>query len=154
MSTIKSSSENLTLNADGVGSDVVIKNNGTETVRVDGSGTVTATSLTVDTLTNQDTQLCKAWVNFDGTGTVAISNSYNVSSITDRGTGSYTVNLTVPFSSADFAAVGISRITVGGDVGLALSSSPTTTSSVKVGNATSTGAGRDTPNVHVACFGD
>jgi len=112
-------------------------------------------NLTVDTLTNQDTQLCKAWVNFNGTGTVAIRNSYNVSSITDRGTGSYTVNVTVPFSSADFAAVGISRITVGGDVGLALSSSsPTTTSSVKVGNATSTGSGRDTSDVYVACFGD
>ena len=40
MSTVKSSSENLTLNADGVGSDVVIQNNGTETVRVDSSGNV------------------------------------------------------------------------------------------------------------------
>jgi len=100
------------------------------------------------------TRLCSAWVNFNGTGTVAIRNSYNVSSITDRGTGSYTVNVTVPFSSADFAAVGISRITVGGDVGLALSSSPTTTSSVKVGNVTSAGAGRDTSDVYVACFGD
>ena len=40
MSTVKSSSENLTLNADGVGSDVVIQNNGTEAVRVDSSGNV------------------------------------------------------------------------------------------------------------------
>jgi hypothetical protein len=39
-------------------------------------------------------QACKAWVNFTGTGTVAIRESYNVSSITDNGTGTYTVNFT------------------------------------------------------------
>lgn len=39
-------------------------------------------------------QLCKAWVNFNGTGTVAIRAAYNVSSITDTGTGSYTINFT------------------------------------------------------------
>ena len=37
---------------------------------------------------------CKAWVNFDGTGTVAIRDSGNVSSITDNGTGDYSVNFT------------------------------------------------------------
>lgn len=37
---------------------------------------------------------CRAWVNFNGTGTVAITGSGNVSSITDTGTGSYTVNFT------------------------------------------------------------
>lgn len=91
MSTIKSSSENLTLNADGVGKDVVIQNNGTETVRVDGSGTVTATSLTVDTLTNQDTQLCKAWVTFTGSGTITLRDSFNVSGVVDIATGRYQV---------------------------------------------------------------
>ena len=39
---------------------------------------------------SQDT--AKAWVNFNGTGTVAIRGDYNVSSITDSGTGDYTVN--------------------------------------------------------------
>jgi len=39
-------------------------------------------------------QACKAWVNFNGTGTVAIRAAYNVSSITDNGTGDYTVNFT------------------------------------------------------------
>lgn len=37
---------------------------------------------------------CRAWVNFNGTGTVAIRASFNVSSITDNGTGDYTVNFT------------------------------------------------------------
>lgn len=38
--------------------------------------------------------MCRAWVNFNGTGTVAIRGSGNVSSITDNGTGNYTVNFT------------------------------------------------------------
>ena len=37
---------------------------------------------------------CRAWVNFNGTGTVAIRGSGNVSSITDNGTGEYTINFT------------------------------------------------------------
>ena len=45
----------------------------------------------------------KAWVNFNGTGTVAIRASYNVSSITDNGTGLYTVNFTNALSDANYA---------------------------------------------------
>jgi hypothetical protein len=44
----------------------------------------------------------KAWVNFDGTGTVAIRASYNVSSITDNGTGDYTVNFTTALADANY----------------------------------------------------
>jgi hypothetical protein len=44
--------------------------------------------------TTEQGQLCRAWVNFNGTGTVAIRASYNVSSITDNGVGSYVINLT------------------------------------------------------------
>ena len=45
----------------------------------------------------------KAWVNFNGTGTVAIRGSYNVSSITDNGTGDYTVNFTNALADANYA---------------------------------------------------
>lgn len=45
---------------------------------------------------------CKAWVNFNGTGTVAIRDSYNVSSISDGGTGQYTVNFSTSMSNANF----------------------------------------------------
>ena len=48
-------------------------------------------------------QACKAWVNFNGTGTVAIRGSYNVSSVTDNGTGQYTVNFTTAMPDANFA---------------------------------------------------
>ena len=56
----------------------------------DGSGTQTGT-------------LCRAWVNFNGTGTVAIRASFNVSSITDNGTGKYTVNFTNAFANANYS---------------------------------------------------
>ena len=46
---------------------------------------------------------CRAWVNFNGTGTVAIRASGNVSSITDNGTGDYTVNFTTAMEDADYA---------------------------------------------------
>jgi hypothetical protein len=47
---------------------------------------------------------CRAWVNFNGTGTVAIRASGNVSSITDNGTGDYTVNFTTAMPDANYAA--------------------------------------------------
>ena len=47
---------------------------------------------------------CRAWVNFNGTGTVAIRASGNVSSITDNGTGHYTVNFITAMPDADYAA--------------------------------------------------
>lgn len=46
---------------------------------------------------------CKAWVNFNGTGTVAIRRAFNVSSITDNGTGDYTVNFTNAMVDASYA---------------------------------------------------
>lgn len=47
----------------------------------------------------------RAWVNFNGSGTVSIRSSFNVSSITDNGTGDYTVNFTNALSDANYAAV-------------------------------------------------
>ena len=45
----------------------------------------------------------KAWVNFNATGTVAIRDTFNVSSITDNGTGSYNVNYTNAMANANYA---------------------------------------------------
>tara|TARA_B100000686_G_scaffold353795_1_gene460856 strand:- start:4357 stop:5427 length:1071 start_codon:yes stop_codon:yes gene_type:complete len=50
-------------------------------------------------------QLAKAWVNFNGTGTIAIRDSYNVSSIVDNGTGHYTVNFTNDMANTDYAVL-------------------------------------------------
>ena len=48
----------------------------------------------------------KAWVNFNGSGTVAIRNDYNVNTVSDRGAGAYTVNFSSALGSANYAAVG------------------------------------------------
>ena len=66
-------------------------------------------TLRVNTLQTQagvEVYTAKAWVNFNGTGTVAIRAAGNVSSITDNGTGDYTVNFTTAMVDADFSAVG------------------------------------------------
>jgi hypothetical protein len=66
----------------------------------DGSGVMKLQS-------NGVTTNALAWVNFNGTGTVAIRSSYNVSSITDNGTGDYTVNFTTALSDANYAVTGL-----------------------------------------------
>ena len=52
---------------------------------------------------------CRAWVNFNGTGTVAIRGSGNVSSITDNGTGDYTVNFTTSMPDVNYSVAGAAR---------------------------------------------
>jgi hypothetical protein len=70
---------------------------------VNGSGIVFANSGFGSTGT---AYFCRAWVNFNGTGTVAIRSSGNVSSITDSGTGNYTVNFTTAMPDANYAVFG------------------------------------------------
>mgnify|MGYP003655133755 CR=1 FL=1 len=55
---------------------------------------------------NSENYKCRAWVNFNGSGTVAIRASGNVSSITDNGTGDYTVNFTTAMPDANYCAAG------------------------------------------------
>ena len=57
---------------------------------------------------------CRAWVNFNGTGTVAIRGNGNVSSITDNGTGDYTVNFTTAMPDANYATVASAGRTTSG----------------------------------------
>ena len=63
-------------------------------------------TLKVNTLQNTsgvEVYTAKAWVNFNGTGTVAIRASGNVSSITDNGTGNYTINFTNALADANYS---------------------------------------------------
>jgi len=55
----------------------------------------------------------RAWVNFNGTGTVAIRASGNVSSITDNGTGDYTLNFTTAMSDANYSVAGSANDSTG-----------------------------------------
>jgi hypothetical protein len=58
--------------------------------------------------------LAQAWVNFNGTSTVAIRASLNVSSITDNGTGDYTINFTTAFSDVNYSVTGGAGTSAGG----------------------------------------
>lgn len=74
-----------------------------------GAEVKTGTSSTkiprVNTLV-QHQGVCKAWCRFVGTGTPAITNSYNCSSITDNGAGDFTINFTTAFANANYTLAG------------------------------------------------
>lgn len=55
----------------------------------------------------------KAWIQFNGTGTPASTQGYNISSITDNGAADYTINFTTSFSSSSYGAAGVTGVTGG-----------------------------------------
>ena len=140
-------------------------------ITINGSGTITgastlATTVASPTFTTPNINsaqfatvsgtapiyACRAWVNFNGTGTVAILASGNVSSITDNGTGDYTINFTTAMPDANYAAA------VSGSRG-ALSNTDSTsqpysysTSSVSVGYNANSDVPTDASNMNVAIF--
>jgi hypothetical protein len=71
------------------------------------SSYATTASFAIGTGGINGAQLAKAWVNFNGTGTVAIRDSYNVSSITDNATGQYYVNFSTPMNNTNYAVFGL-----------------------------------------------
>jgi hypothetical protein len=77
---------------------------GTERMRIDTSGNLLFNSGYGSVATAYG---CRAWVNFNGTGTVAIRASGNVSSITDGGTGVYAVNFATAMPDANYSVCGI-----------------------------------------------
>jgi hypothetical protein len=87
---------------------------------------------------------CRAWVNFNGTGTVAIRGSGNVTSITDNGTGAYTVNFSNAMPDANYCTNATGTHDGGAYVawGTVANDTPPTTSAVRVDflNASSTTA--------------
>lgn len=73
----------------------------------------------------------KAWVNFNGTGSVQIRAAFNVSFITDNGVGLYAVNFTNPLPNANYSVAGIARNNIGQavfNIGQTTSAQVTTTS--------------------------
>lgn len=100
-----------------------------------------------------------AWVNFNGTGTVAIRSSYNVSSITDNGSGDYTVNFTTAMADVNYCALisGRRDSETGdpnfGSVFYSNATYLTTSLRVAVGSSND-GTKRDCPTINVAIFGN
>lgn len=86
----------------------------------------------------------RAWINFNGTGAIAIRASGNVSSITDIGTGNYTINMTTPMPDANYAVSGSAGTgaTNAGTAFAAITNSAPTTTSFNIATWT-TGANTD-----------
>jgi hypothetical protein len=96
---------------------------------------------------------CRAWVNFNGTGTVAIRASGNVTSITDNGVGDYTVNFTTALTDANYAPAALLNGGSGGNVMAPYTTIAPTTSAYRLGTRrTDTFVAADTEYVNVAIF--
>ena len=94
----------------------------------------------------------KAWVNFNGTGTVAIRRAFNVTSITDNGTGDYTVNFTNAMADSNYCTVcgGAGDATSEGAWNV-VTNSPTTTTA-RVRSFTYNGSSQDQTAFLVSVF--
>jgi hypothetical protein len=97
---------------------------------------------------------CRAWVNFNGTGTVAIRGSGNVTSITDNGTGDYTVNFTTAMPDANYAVACLSGRTDNSSPGQirAVATYSQTTSAIKINTFDSATTKTDDAYVSVSIF--
>ena len=92
-------------------------------------------------VTNVINGSAKAWVNFNGTGTVAIRRGFNVSSITDNGTGNYTVNFTTAMADANYQ-VSMSSVSY-------LSNNFTTFALIRAGSSVTTANQKTTTQLNV-----
>ena len=126
---------------------------------VAGTTTLTLPATTGTVLADTTVGVCRAWVNFNGTGTPAIRGSFNVTNITDNGTGDYTVNFTTAMTDTNFSTVGTTGSPAAahgilmffkGTVG----TYPATTSSIQIATVTSNGGSTqfDYVNVCLAVF--
>jgi hypothetical protein len=90
----------------------------------------------------------KAWANLNGTGTIALRASFNVSSVVDNGTGDYSFNYTNALNSANYSRSGFARSDVSAFDFVSPSASSShiiTTSSVRMGVVSlNTSAAHDT----------
>ncbi len=124
----------------------------------DSSGTIATAESTLSQFNasgSAPVYACRAWVNFNGTGTVAIRASGNVSSITDNGTGDYTVNFATALADASYCVAGIAAAsTTKADLCGGASATPYTTTTARI--LTSAGGGptamTDPENVSIAIF--
>ena len=119
---------------------------------------------TIKNTSNVEVYTAKAWVNFKGTGTVAIRASGNVTSITDNGTGDYTVTFTTAMTDANYAVIascmmgdnlGVSEsFGVKGNASSGSMTAPAlqSTTAVRFLDQDADGSDRDNPNLYVAVF--
>jgi hypothetical protein len=130
---------------------VTLRNNGTDALSV-SSGNLQFNSGYGSVATAYG---CRAWVNFNGTGTVAIRASGNVTSITDNGTGNYTINFTNAMPDVNYVCVEGQKTGMGSPAGIAnqVGFNTYATNSVKITCENSgNGAYTDLDYLNVAIF--
>ena len=110
--------------------------------------TVTNIKATGETASREVSGIAGAWVNFDGTGTIAVRTSFNVSSLTDQSTGDYLVNLTNAFSAES------AFVANGGNAGRPGNATGNTSSIRVYCSAISNDAAQDTSIVTMQANGD
>jgi hypothetical protein len=113
---------------------------------VAGTTTLTLPATTGTVLTDATVGVCRAWVNFNGTGTPAIRASFNVSSITDNGVGQYTINITTALADTNFATLvsaGDTTVSSANSTMTYVGSKSTTTQFVAIRNGTNSDVDRD-----------
>jgi len=93
---------------------------------------------------------CRAWVNFNGTGTVAIRASGNVTSITDNGTGDYTVNFTTAMPDANYAVLGTSNTHAPAGAFDGVQTVTYSTTSIRITTTAYEGSEQDVTQVNIA----
>ena len=98
----------------------------------------------------------KAWANFNGTGTVAIRDDFNVSSLTDNGTGDYTLTLTTATADVNGAAMVSGSRGAVPNTNFCRKSQITqlTTTTIRINTWDSASSKEDHSHVTVALFGD
>ena len=102
----------------------------------------------------------KAWAIFTGTGTPSLEDSFNCSSITDHGTGSYQVNFSTAFSSVNYAPLANCRYLDGtnpvnsDNIFAGFMNYTQTTSQTTLYTRAATGSHFDVAHVYFAAFGD
>ena len=89
-----------------------IQTNETTAITVDASQIVSYTN-NLGTVAGYPAYQCRAWVNFNGQGTVSIRASGNVSSITDNGVGNHTINFTTAMTDANYSLTGTAALNGG-----------------------------------------
>ena len=103
-------------------------------------------------VTNVINGSAKAWVNFNGTGTVAIRRSFNVSSITDVAAATYKVNFATAMPDANYSTTAMGDINSGAVITIASASLVPAASSIQLRTYNFSWAGVDSSYVFIAVF--
>ena len=124
-----------------------LRTNALEGVDAKNSITIVAGAGNVTT-TNVEQGLAKVWVQFDGQASGAASrDSFNVGSMTDNGTGNYTVNFSNNMFNDDYASAGIGNTS-------SVTSEAVTTSTINLLSANSSGSLADVTIMATSILGD